>query len=93
MDGTVHVPSFQLPPSEFMSAEGVDQLNARAGSSGELPFAIDQDFASVRAGIEKFIEPSVNYAKAHYAVEIAEQTFAGVRTRVITPAEGVRDDG
>jgi epsilon-lactone hydrolase len=82
-DGTVHVPSFDLPPSTFMSKEAADMLRARAGTP---PFAMPEnlDIATMRMGMEMVLAPSVKLMHERYPADIVEKTIAGVPTRVVT---------
>ncbi len=83
-NGTVHVPGFELPPSEYMSKEAAEQLKARAGSP---PFSMPDnlDIVTIRFGMEAVLAPQVKLMQDRYPVDIVEQKIAGVPTRVVTP--------
>lgn len=83
-DGTVHVPAFDLPLSAFMSKEAGDMLKARAGMP---PFAMPEnlDIAIVRTGMEMVLSPSVKAMQSRYPADVANETIAGVPTRIVTP--------
>ena len=85
-DGTVHVPAFDLPPSMFVSKEGVDMLKKRAGAP---PFAMPEniDIKMIRMGMEMVLAPSVKTMRNTYPVDIVEQTIGGVPTRIVTPKD------
>jgi epsilon-lactone hydrolase len=86
-DGVVHVPAFELPPSQLMSLEAATALGARAGVTIN-PFQ-GSSIAEIREGMERLMQPTVDAAQQLYAVNIAPQSIAGVNTLVITPREGV----
>jgi acetyl esterase/lipase len=90
-DGTVQVPSFELPPSVYMSREAVDMLKRRAGMPTGDPLAASDDIVALRGEMEKRISPMVAMMRAKYPVDIVEERIGGVRTRVITP-EGQAGD-
>jgi len=84
-DGTVHVPAFDLPPSELMSERAVFYMKMRmqmAGGGRPSPAA---DIDSARKQIEESIARLVSMTRSEYHVDIAEEKIAGVRTRVFTP--------
>jgi monoterpene epsilon-lactone hydrolase len=83
-DGTVHVPAFELPPSEFSSPEARAAMAARAGRPAVAPPA-DLDIAVVRSSLEAMLAPQVARMREVYPVDVAEQTIGGVTTHVITP--------
>jgi acetyl esterase/lipase len=84
-DGTVHVPSFDLPPSALASPESRSfaKMRATIGARSFLPER--GDAAAARNDVEKQIAPLLQMMKARYPVDIVDQTIAGVPTRVITP--------
>ena len=91
-DGTVHVPAFDLPPSEYLSPEVIEMTKLRA--KYPLPqIALTGDAKAIRAGTEQFVAPLVEAAKARYPVTITTETIAGVRTDIVVPKEGVADQG
>ena len=84
-DGTVEVPAFELPPSDFMSEEAAAQLAMRSRIAGRAPSPENADIAAVRAGLEKQLAPQVARMRELYPVDVEERTIANVRTRVVTP--------
>lgn len=88
-EGVVHVPAFDLPPSQLMSPEGAAALAARAGP----PFNPYQGstITEIRENLERMLQPGVDSAQSLYAVDITPSVLAGVSTLVITPKEGVAD--
>ncbi len=83
-DGTVHVPAFDLPPSVFLSEEALAQAKMRSGMPGGAP-SVNADITLVRRGLEAALAPQVAKMRETYLVDVADQTIAGVPTRVITP--------
>ena len=83
-DGTVHVPAFDLPPSMLISPEALAAQKSRARMAGGAPPSnIPVD--AMRKGLAAMLAPQVAMTQQYYPVDIAEQTIAGVPTRVITP--------
>jgi monoterpene epsilon-lactone hydrolase len=94
-DGTVHVTNFAIPLSGFLSPE------AKAISAGQItnhgwplpsgpvtgPGPVIDNWR--KAMDEKIFMPALERQKAAYAVTIAEQTVAGVKTDVVMPKDGV----
>jgi len=83
-DGTVQVPAFELPPSEFSSPE------ARAAQAGRAKMAVgappnDIPVDMMRKGLEMMLAPQVARMRAVYPVDVAEEVIAGVPARVVTP--------
>jgi len=90
-DGTVHVPAFELPPSEFSSVEAKAMQALRARMPGGAPSA-DLDIAIVRQELEKMLAPQVEQMRRLYPVDIAETQVGGVPARVVTPQGKPFDD-
>lgn len=89
-DGTVHVPAFDLPPSDLLSPEALAAQKARA----KMPIMdrmAGASIADLRAMTERGLAPRVAEMRARYAVDIVEQQIGGVRTRIITPTAGEAD--
>jgi acetyl esterase/lipase len=89
-DGTVHMPSFLLPQSSFLSPEAkrayLDHLLWPGNGGHPSP----SDAAQARKQIDDILFlPSIARQKALYPVHMESQTIAGVYTDVITPAQGV----
>jgi acetyl esterase/lipase len=87
-DGTVHVPAFDLPPSGLMSPEAVAFQKARAAMPAPSAFA-GTTIEEMRANTERMVAPMVKMAQQRYAVDVVNQTIAGVKTRVFTPKAGI----
>lgn len=83
-DGTVNVPAFKLPPSPFLSPEALAMQQMRAQMKPP-PLSPEMDIAKARAGVEAMMGALVGPMRQRYAVDVAETTIAGVRTRVVTP--------
>jgi acetyl esterase/lipase len=86
IDGTVRVPSFDLPPSNYMSEGAKAFLKTRVLGISGVPSG-EGDIESVRRNLDLLMSPAVSQVKNQYPVNIAEETIAGVPTRVFTPAE------
>lgn len=83
-DGTVHVPAFDLPPSELASTEAREFQAMRAMMPTRAP-TTDLDIAVVRDGLESMLAPQVVKMREMYPVDIEEQMIGGIPTQVITP--------
>lgn len=83
-DGTVHVPAFDLPPSDLSSPEARAAQAKRAKMPAMVPPA-NLDIATIRRGLEAMLAPQVAEMRRVYPVNVAEQTIAGVPTRIVTP--------
>jgi acetyl esterase/lipase len=90
-DGTVVVPSFELPPSAYLSKEALEALPRtpidmeapmrdllKAGKAGEA-----------RAHIAEIMAPRHKVLKDMYEVVTRESTIAGIQAFYATPANGV----
>lgn len=84
-DGTAHVPAFELPPSELSSPEAQAFMKMRAKPHTGTPPAPEADIARARAGLEAMLAPQVAELRKMYPVDVADQTIAGVPTRIVTP--------
>jgi len=82
-NGVVHVPSFELPPSELSSPEARAFMKIRAKMSGDLP-TMEPDIGKSRKALETMLAPQVAQMLKAYPVDVAEKTIAGVPTRVVT---------
>jgi acetyl esterase/lipase len=83
-DGTVHVPAFDLPPSEFSSREARAAQAMRAKMPGGAP-PTNLDIAVIRRGLEAQLAPQVARMQQVYPVDVADAQIAGVPTRIVTP--------
>jgi monoterpene epsilon-lactone hydrolase len=82
-NGVVHVPAFELPPSELSSTEAKEFMKVRAKMPTELP-TMEPDIAKSRKGLEAMLAPQVAQMLKAYPVDVVEKTIAGVPTRVVT---------
>jgi len=88
-DGTVQVPAFELPPSEFVSREALEFQKSRAKMSGAgVSMSGDSNITEIRTNLERYMEPQVIAAQQRYPVDIVAQEIAGVKTRIVTPKNG-----
>ncbi|HKQ80819.1 MAG TPA: alpha/beta hydrolase fold domain-containing protein [Steroidobacteraceae bacterium] len=90
-DGTVHVPAFDLPPSEYSSPEAVQMMKYRA----VMPIPqtdLTMDAKAMRAGLDQMMAPMIEQSKSRYPVTITTEKIAGVRTDIVVPKDGVADD-
>lgn len=85
-NGVVHVPAFELPSSEFMSAEAKAFMKMRAKMHLNLP-TTEPDIAKSRKALEAMLAPQVAQMLKAYPVDVAETIIAGVPTRVVTPKD------
>lgn len=83
-DGTVHVPAFDLPPSQLSSAEARAAQAMRAKHGGGAP-PNDIPVDVMRKGLEAMLAPQVEAMRQLYAVDIVDQPIDGVPTRIIKP--------
>lgn len=82
--GVVHVPAFELPPSELMSPEAREFQKRRAKMPRDLP-TMEPDIAKSRKALEAMLAPQVALMLKAYPVDVAETAIAGVPTRIVTP--------
>jgi monoterpene epsilon-lactone hydrolase len=90
--GTIRVPPFEIPLSSYMSWEAKQafiQLRQKGFNSADQAVWQSGSLLGIRELFEKEMAPKVERAKAVFAVNIVEQKIGGVRTRVITPKNGV----
>ena len=90
-DGTVHVPAFELPPSELSSPQARAAQAMRAKMPERIPQP-DLDIAVVRAGLEAMLAPQVAAMRELYPVDIAEHAIGDVTTQIITPHSKPHDE-
>jgi acetyl esterase/lipase len=83
-DGTVHVPAFDLPPSQLSSKEAQDAMQMRAHMPGRAPSS-QGDIAEVRGGLERMLSQQVAGMRKAYPADVQSATIAGVPVRTITP--------
>jgi hypothetical protein len=69
-DGTVHVPAFDLPPSELSSPEARAAQAMRAKMPGGAA-PLNLDIKQIRAGLEAQLAPQVAQMENSYPVDVA----------------------
>lgn len=84
-DGVVHVPAFDLPVSDFSSAEAQAQQRGRARMPVMMATSQEVDIAVRRAGLDRYFAPRVAEMLKRYPVDIVESRIAGVRVKIFTP--------
>ena len=84
-DGTVHVPAFDVPLSSYMS----EPAKARFIEEARQPSSGAHNIEEIRKQFEERDRPRLERSRAIYAVDIREQSFGGVHTRVITPKQEI----
>lgn len=90
LDGSVSVPAFELPPSDFMSEEAANMLKLRAVAPSSTPDA-DMDIEQTRSRLEGMLSRVVSTMRSEYPVLVEEATIAGIPVRVFTPEDGEVD--
>ncbi len=90
-DGTVVVPSFELPPSIYLSEEAKKALPRKPTDQEEpmLRALASGQAGAMRAQMPKFIAPRLNKLKADFGVTTRDATIAGVQATYAIPANGV----
>jgi acetyl esterase/lipase len=83
-DGTVRVPAFDLPPSEYSSAEA-RAMQAMRSLMPDAPITPGPDIAVVRQRLEDMLAPQVEQMRRLYPVEIEETKLGSVPCRAVTP--------
>jgi len=85
-DGTITVPSFDLPFSSFASPEATQALVQRIRN----PMPISADVAKMRQSLdEKLIKPQLEKAKAAYLSTSTKSVMGGVPVETFLPAAGI----
>jgi monoterpene epsilon-lactone hydrolase len=89
-NGTVHVPAFDLPPSELSSpkARSMQALRSKRPAGAPLP---GSDIKTIRAGLEAMLEPQVAKMREAYPVDISDQSIGCISVRVVTPRDKAFD--
>ncbi len=83
-DGTVHVPAFDLPVSDFVSPEARKQMQFRSKMPRTLPTA-EPDIAKSRKALDAMLAPKVAGMLEMYPVAVAEESIGGIPVRIVTP--------
>jgi acetyl esterase/lipase len=89
--GSVQIPSMQLPLSSYMSAEAMQAFIARNFNPPELCESLKQsDIQALRSDMNTYLfVPMLQKARHRYGVEIRDDIIKGVPVSIIEPAEGV----
>ncbi|CAN7460463.1 alpha/beta hydrolase fold domain-containing protein [Phenylobacterium sp. LjRoot225] len=90
-DGTVNVPTFQLPPSIYLSDEAKAALPRKPSDPEEPMFrALASGSAgAMRAKIGQYMAGTIKHHADLYPVTMRETTIAGVQAIVVTPVKPV----
>lgn len=92
-DGSVEVPAFTLPPSQYLSEEGVSALKLRSTlPSVDFNQMPDLPIEVLRAQLEQRMAPRVQAMQERYPVDIEDTTLGDVIVKIITPRDGEIDD-
>jgi epsilon-lactone hydrolase len=84
--GTVAMPTFELPPSSYMSAEARAMLQR---SLDQPDPAFGTDIAAARAFYGRFNDQRLAEMRRRYAVEVQREQLGGVTVDRVTPASGI----
>jgi acetyl esterase/lipase len=85
--GVAHLPPSEVPASKFMSASS--RAKFIATFTNPAPQGAPPDVAALRDHDERKNAPFVARAKVLYPVNIEPRVIGGVRTRIVTPKNGV----
>jgi acetyl esterase/lipase len=90
-DKTVIVPSFNLPPSVYVSAEAKAAMPAKPTDPEEQMLKmLDAGMVpAIRPKIGQYMAPQIDRIKALYKVKTRDAVIAGVPAIYVTPAGGV----
>lgn len=91
-DGTISIPSFDVPLSSYMSAQARERFIEEAENPLPRNFGPDPSTSEARKWTDDWYRPKVARARAIWPVNIEEQSIGGVPTHVITPKDGVAPD-
>lgn len=87
-DGSVLVPSFELPPSVF-SSEGAQALQRlRAKNAGISSSTLPREIGATRKAMTTMLAPRVDLIRSMYPAKAEETSMAGIPVRIVTPADG-----
>ena len=90
-DGTVVVPSFELPPSVFSSKEAQEQQAMRGQMAEKMPREMPASVEETRKRLDVMMAPQLELMRSMYDVVVEEHELDGVQVRVVKPADGVYD--
>lgn len=92
-DGSVEVPAFVLPPSQYVSDEARAFMKRRANlPSVDFSQFLDAPIEVRRAQLEQMMTPRVQAMQERYPVNIEDTTLANISVKIITPQDGEIDD-
>jgi acetyl esterase/lipase len=89
--GVVHVPAFELPPSQLSSPEAQAFQKMRAKMPTDLP-VMDPDINRSRKALATMLAPQLQQVLAAYPVNVEESQVGGVPVRIVTPKAKKADD-
>jgi monoterpene epsilon-lactone hydrolase len=84
-DGTITVPSFDLPFSSFASREARDALVQRLRN----PMPMVADIAKTRSMMDERMAPVLERAKSLYPYTVSKSTMGGVPVQTYVPTAGI----
>lgn len=87
-DGTVVVPSFELPPSIFSSEEARQQQAMRARMAEKMPTEMPASVEDTRKRLDVMMAPQIELMRSMYDVVVEEHVLDGVPIRLVKPADG-----
>jgi acetyl esterase/lipase len=92
--GTLHVPAFDLPPSELLSSTARAVLQRQEAEFKAVdkacPLSEDRNVVAERLCHDvHFYQPLIARYRSRYNVTIEPRMIGGVATEIIAPAEGV----
>lgn len=88
-NGTVHVPAFDIPLSSYMSDQAKQAFIKAAAAAQSSGTEGRSSIAEARSLEDLQLQRVLDRARAVYPVDVEERTLGGVRTRVVTPRDGV----
>ena len=88
-NGTVHVPSFAVPLSSYMSDQAKRSFVEEAREAAADKLGRSASIAEIRQSIDKTWRKQVGKLESLYPVNVEEQRIGGVRIHVVTPREGI----
>lgn len=90
-DGTVVVPSFELPPSVFISEEARKQQAMRGQMAEKMPREMPASVEETRKRLDVMMAPQLELMRSMYPVTVEESSMGGVPVRLVTPEDGEFD--
>jgi epsilon-lactone hydrolase len=93
--GTVNLPAFSVPLSQYMSEESKARFIYETDHGLDVSSIDKEDpgyMQRVRTAVDNWIRPKIERARRQHAVQIERKVFAGVNAHVVTPVTGVPPD-